>query len=227
MAATARPRLRRDPPGRAGRARHAGDVRAGRRGDRRPGGRDVRGVRLVRDAAARRLRRPMRDRLQAQAALAVTGGVLRLRGHARVAAAWLAAVAMALVAFGVLFAGVVSSVLAGATTSLLLAFILPGLAARARVGDPRSARRLGPGVGGRAARHRAAVAGAGARPVRSGGDRGLPRAGRAAARGGRLRPRRRADAPSAERDAAIARADERGRGAARACSSRRPTGRPG
>ena len=37
----------------------------------------------------------------------------------------LAAVAMALVAFGVLFAGVVSSVLAGATTSLLLAFILP------------------------------------------------------------------------------------------------------
>ena len=32
---------------------------------------------------------------------------------------------MALVAFGVLFAGVVSSVLAGATTSLLLAFILP------------------------------------------------------------------------------------------------------
>jgi hypothetical protein len=39
--------------------------------------------------------------------------------------AWLAAVAMALVAFGVLFAGVVSSVLAGATTSLLLAFILP------------------------------------------------------------------------------------------------------
>ena len=33
--------------------------------------------------------------------------------------------AMAVVGFGVLFAGVVSSVLAGATTSLLLAFILP------------------------------------------------------------------------------------------------------
>ena len=39
--------------------------------------------------------------------------------------AWLAAAAMALVAFGVLFAGVVSSVLASASTALLLAFILP------------------------------------------------------------------------------------------------------
>jgi uncharacterized membrane protein YccC len=39
--------------------------------------------------------------------------------------AWLAAVAMAVAGFGVIFAGVVSSVLAGATTALLLAFILP------------------------------------------------------------------------------------------------------
>ncbi|HEV2370637.1 MAG TPA: FUSC family protein, partial [Streptosporangiaceae bacterium] len=38
---------------------------------------------------------------------------------------WVAAAAMAAAAFGVTFAGVVSSVLAGATTSLLLAFILP------------------------------------------------------------------------------------------------------
>src|SRR5437763_841542 len=38
---------------------------------------------------------------------------------------WLAAVSMAVVGFVVLFAGVVSSVLAGATTSLLLSYILP------------------------------------------------------------------------------------------------------
>jgi hypothetical protein len=68
---------------------------------------------------------PMRDRLQAQAALAVTGGVFVCLGTLASSSAWLAAVAMALVAFAVLFAGVVSSVLAGATTSLLLAFILP------------------------------------------------------------------------------------------------------
>jgi uncharacterized membrane protein YccC len=68
---------------------------------------------------------PMRARLQAEAALAATGGVFICLGTLASRSAWLAAVAMALVAFGVLFAGVVSSVLAGATTSLLLAFILP------------------------------------------------------------------------------------------------------
>ncbi|HEX6695859.1 MAG TPA: FUSC family protein [Solirubrobacteraceae bacterium] len=68
---------------------------------------------------------PMRARLQAQAALAVTGGIFVIVGT--LASRWpvVAALAMALVAFGVMFAGVVSSVLAGATTSLLLAFILP------------------------------------------------------------------------------------------------------
>src|SRR3954451_22856216 len=68
---------------------------------------------------------PRRARLQAQAALAVTGGVFVCVGTLASRSPALAAVAMALVAFGVLFAGVVSSVLAGATTSLLLAFILP------------------------------------------------------------------------------------------------------
>jgi hypothetical protein len=68
---------------------------------------------------------PMRARLQAQAALAVTCGVLLCLGTLASGSAWLAASAMALVAFAILFAGVVSSVLAGATTSLLLAFILP------------------------------------------------------------------------------------------------------
>src|SRR3984957_2060588 len=68
---------------------------------------------------------PMAERLQAEAALAVTGGVFVCLATLASQTAWLAAVAMAVVGFGVIFAGVVSSVLAGATTALLLAFILP------------------------------------------------------------------------------------------------------
>jgi uncharacterized membrane protein YccC len=68
---------------------------------------------------------PMAERLQAQAALAVTGGVFVCLATLASQTAWVAAVAMAVVGFGVIFAGVVSSVLAGTTTALLLAFILP------------------------------------------------------------------------------------------------------
>jgi uncharacterized membrane protein YccC len=68
---------------------------------------------------------PMAERLQAQAALAVTGGVFVCLATLASRTAWLAAVAMAVAGFGVIFAGVASSVLAGATTALLLAFILP------------------------------------------------------------------------------------------------------
>jgi uncharacterized membrane protein YccC len=68
---------------------------------------------------------PMAERLQAQAALVVTGGVFVCLATLASQTAWLAAVAMAVAGFGVIFAGVVSSVLAGATTALLLAFILP------------------------------------------------------------------------------------------------------
>jgi MFS family permease len=68
---------------------------------------------------------PMAERLQAVAALAVTGGVFVCLATLASQTAWLAGVAMAVVGFGVIFAGVVSSVLAGATTALLLAFILP------------------------------------------------------------------------------------------------------
>src|SRR5580658_4509747 len=67
----------------------------------------------------------MAERLQAQAALAVTGGVFVCLATLASQTAWLAAVAMAVAGFAVIFAGVVSSVLAGATTALLLAFILP------------------------------------------------------------------------------------------------------
>jgi len=68
---------------------------------------------------------PMAERLQALAALAVTGGVFVCLATLASQTVWLAAVTMAVVGFGVIFAGVVSSVLAGATTALLLAFILP------------------------------------------------------------------------------------------------------
>src|SRR3954451_1249448 len=67
----------------------------------------------------------VRERLEAQAALAVAGAVLVCLGTLASRSAPLAAVSMTVVAFAVLFAGVVSSVLASATTSLLLAFILP------------------------------------------------------------------------------------------------------
>jgi len=67
---------------------------------------------------------PMRERLQAQAALAIAGGALVCLGTLASKSVWLATIATVLIGFAVLFAGVVSSVLAAATTALLLAFIL-------------------------------------------------------------------------------------------------------
>ncbi len=67
---------------------------------------------------------PMRDRLAAQAALGAAGAAFICLGTAVSQVTWLAVLTMAVLGFAVLFSGVVSSVLAGATTSLLLAFIL-------------------------------------------------------------------------------------------------------
>ena len=67
----------------------------------------------------------IRDRLRAQLTLAVASAVLVTLGTLASREEWLAAVAMTVVGFGALFVGVVSSVLAGATTALLLSFILP------------------------------------------------------------------------------------------------------
>jgi uncharacterized membrane protein YccC len=67
----------------------------------------------------------MPDRLRAQAGLALTGAVFVCVGTVCSQSPWLAAAGMVVVGFGVLFAGAVSSVLAGAALSLLLAFILP------------------------------------------------------------------------------------------------------
>ncbi len=68
---------------------------------------------------------PMRARVQAQLALAVTGCAFVCLGTLASQSVWISAVAMTLIGFAVIFSGVVSSVLAGASTSLLLAFILP------------------------------------------------------------------------------------------------------
>jgi uncharacterized membrane protein YccC len=67
----------------------------------------------------------IRERVEAQIALALVGALFVAVGTLASRSTALAAVAMAVVAFGVLFAGVISSVIASATTSLLLAFILP------------------------------------------------------------------------------------------------------
>ncbi len=67
----------------------------------------------------------IRNRLQCQAALAVACATLICIGTLASRTTWLAAVITAVLAFGVLFAGVVSSVLASATTALLLSLILP------------------------------------------------------------------------------------------------------
>jgi uncharacterized membrane protein YccC len=68
---------------------------------------------------------PMQSRLLNQAALGVACAALIALGTLASRTAWVAALTMAGVAFVVLFANVVSSVLAGASTSLLLSFILP------------------------------------------------------------------------------------------------------
>src|SRR6185312_3779382 len=66
----------------------------------------------------------IRNRLQCQTALAVACMVLITVGTLVSRTSWLAVVVIGVIAFGVLFAGVLSSVLAGATLSLLLPLII-------------------------------------------------------------------------------------------------------
>ena len=67
----------------------------------------------------------IRDRVQSQAALVIVGVALVGLGTLCSRSDVAAVVAMALLGVAIIFSGVVSSVLAGASTSLLLAFILP------------------------------------------------------------------------------------------------------
>ncbi len=66
-----------------------------------------------------------RDRIKAHITLSLAGCIFIALATLVSRNVWLAALATAIVGFGVIFAGVLSSVLAGASTSLLLAFILP------------------------------------------------------------------------------------------------------
>jgi uncharacterized membrane protein YccC len=68
---------------------------------------------------------PMRQRLQAQAALGVICCLLIALGTLASRTTWVAACAMGVVGFLVVFGGILSSTLAAATTTMLLAFILP------------------------------------------------------------------------------------------------------
>ena len=67
---------------------------------------------------------PMLDRVRSQVALVVAGAALVCLGSLASRSTWLATLAMAVAGFCVLFAGVVSSVFAAATVSMLLSFIL-------------------------------------------------------------------------------------------------------
>jgi hypothetical protein len=68
---------------------------------------------------------PMVQRLRAHVGLAVAWLVLICLGTLAARVSWVAVLATVAVGFVVLFSGVVSSVLAGSATSLLLAFVLP------------------------------------------------------------------------------------------------------
>ena len=72
----------------------------------------------------------------------LAGAVLVCVGTLASRATWLAVVVTAVVGLAVLFAGVVSSVIASATTPLLLSFILPVSLRALRLGDPGPTRRL-------------------------------------------------------------------------------------
>jgi uncharacterized membrane protein YccC len=67
----------------------------------------------------------MRERLAAQGSLVLVGAMLVCLGTLASQVVWLAVVATVVISFVVLFAGVVSSVLASATTALLVSFVLP------------------------------------------------------------------------------------------------------
>ncbi len=68
---------------------------------------------------------PMRTRLVSQAALGVAGACLVCVGTLASRSTWAAVAVTAVIGFGILFSGVVSSVLASVTVPLLLALVLP------------------------------------------------------------------------------------------------------
>jgi uncharacterized membrane protein YccC len=82
---------------------------------------------------------PMAQRLQGQVALGIAGGVLVALGTLASAHPWLAAVGMVCVGLPILFGGVVSSILVGATPALLLSYVLPACLPDSASGIPERA----------------------------------------------------------------------------------------
>ena len=68
---------------------------------------------------------PMSERIRAQSTLALSGAVLICLGTLTSDTTWVAGSATLLIAFAILFSGIFSSLLAGATTVLLISFVLP------------------------------------------------------------------------------------------------------
>ena len=136
------------------------------------------------------------DRLRSQAALIVLDAVLVAIGTLCSRSTVLAVVAMAVLGFLIIFAGVVSSTLAGATDAAAARLHPAGDPARDRGRDPGPGGRLGAGRRVLDARDLAAVADSRGRSAAPARDRGRSRAGGSAAhprrsRGDRRRPRRR------------------------------------
>ena len=186
VAGPARPRLRRVASCRPGSDCHAGHVRLGRQGHRQPAGGYVRGVRVVRDAAPGRLRRPDGGTAPGGGSARRDRRGVRLPGHAgfadRVARGrgdGGGGVLRDLCWRGQLGAGRGDH---GAAAGVHLA----GVAGRSGVGRARPAGRLGDGRRRRAGGGGAAVARASARPAAWCRGRRLPGAGRPAACGGRV-----------------------------------------
>ncbi|MFG2946411.1 FUSC family protein [Streptomyces adustus] len=68
---------------------------------------------------------PKRERVAEQTTLVLTSTALVCLGSLAAQAVWLAGVATFVIVFVILFSGILSSALAGATTSLLISFVLP------------------------------------------------------------------------------------------------------
>lgn len=118
---------------------------------------------------------PMVQRLQAHAGLAMAWAVLICLGTLVAHRIWLAVTVMVVIGFLVLFAGAISSVLAGASTALLLAFILPVTSPAPLSQLPDRLMRRGAGDGRGDARRLPAVAPAHRGPAQRARGTGLPR----------------------------------------------------
>jgi hypothetical protein len=104
---------------------HAFSLRVSRQGDREPADGHLRCLRIVRHAGAGRFHRADAQPVRPYLALACVGAGNIVLGTFCSRNAWLAAAAMAMVGFAILFSGVINGYFAAAGTSALLTFILP------------------------------------------------------------------------------------------------------